>query len=205
MIIMYASRTGTRRNLAELRKHGWRLLVSPTGCWRTEGFRYCLDNGAWTYHQRGEPFDGQAYWKFLCTLGHGADWAVLPDVVGDAEATLRMAGKWLPIARRICPVFLALQDGTPESAVDGFDVDGLFLGGSTKYKEQSARGWGEYARRRGLWFHVGRVNTARRISICAEAGAHSLDGTSASRFAETIAPLSAASRQLALGVDDSRG
>jgi hypothetical protein len=56
-MIGYASRTGTRRNLAALRAAGWRLLLSPTGVLRTEGFRYALDNGAWTAHQQGTEFD----------------------------------------------------------------------------------------------------------------------------------------------------
>jgi hypothetical protein len=42
----YASRTGTRRNLAALRDAGWRLLVSAEAELRTEGMRYALDNGA---------------------------------------------------------------------------------------------------------------------------------------------------------------
>ena len=36
-MIAYASRTGTRRNLAALRGANWRLLVSATGVHRTEG------------------------------------------------------------------------------------------------------------------------------------------------------------------------
>lgn len=36
----YASRTGTRRNLAALRAAGWRLLVSATGVHRDEGFPF---------------------------------------------------------------------------------------------------------------------------------------------------------------------
>ncbi len=56
-MIAYASRTGTRRNLAALRDAGWRLMVSARGVLRTEGFPYGLDNGAWTAFQRDEPFD----------------------------------------------------------------------------------------------------------------------------------------------------
>ena len=55
----YASRTGTRRNLDELRAHGWRLMVSATGAHRTEGFQYCIDNGAWTSYQKGDLEDLQ--------------------------------------------------------------------------------------------------------------------------------------------------
>lgn len=58
MLIAYASRTGTQRNLNALRDHEWRLLVSAAGEHRSEGFPYALDNGAYALWQRelaGEP------------------------------------------------------------------------------------------------------------------------------------------------------
>lgn len=54
-MIAYASRTGTRRNLAAIREAGWRLLVSAASCLRNEGFPYALDNGAWSAYA---PVDG---------------------------------------------------------------------------------------------------------------------------------------------------
>lgn len=44
----YASRTGTKRNLAALRAAGWGLFVSAAGVHRSEGFRFIIDNGAAT-------------------------------------------------------------------------------------------------------------------------------------------------------------
>ena len=58
---VYASRTGTRRALDLFRSWGWRILVSARGVVRTEGFAYALDNGAWTAHAKGEPFDDAAF------------------------------------------------------------------------------------------------------------------------------------------------
>ncbi len=55
--------------------------------------------------------------------------------------------------------------------------------------------WGQLARRRNCHLHVGRVNSARRIAICAAAGATSYDGSSASRFATSLPPLDKATRQ----------
>lgn len=74
-LIAYASRTGTKRNLAGLRGAGWRLLVSATGILRHEGFQYALDNGAWTAFQKGVPFDEQKFAAALRKLerrAHGA-------------------------------------------------------------------------------------------------------------------------------------
>lgn len=198
-MICYASRTGTRRNLAALRAAGWRLLVSPTGCLRSEGFPYAMDNGAWTAHQQGAPFDSEKFRRAVDLLGARADWIVIPDVVGNAPATFEALERWWPELRGRALCLFALQDGMAEADVlrvlrPGM---GLFLGGSTDFKERTARAWGRFARAHSLYFHVGRVNTARRIAICAEAGADSTDGTSASRFAVTIPELTRASTQLA--------
>lgn len=200
-MIAYASRTGTRRNLLALRRAGWRLLVSATGVHRTEGFRYGLDNGAWTAHQAGRRFDGGRFVALLEQLGAGADWIVVPDVVGEARASLRLTARWLPRVERCgAPMLIAVQDGMRPADVAPWVEGGagVFLGGSTDYKLSSAIAWGAWCRERGAYFHIARVNTARRIRLCQEARAHSFDGTSASRYAVTLPLLDGAHRQLHL-------
>lgn len=195
-MIGYASRTGTRRNLRALREADWRLLVSARGVLRTEGFRYGLDNGAWTAFQRGEAFDVDAFEAAVDLLGEGADWIVVPDVVADAPQTIRMAERWLPQLERF-PVLLAVQNGMQADDVRPWlgPRCGIFLGGDTSWKLQTMRAWGELARERGCHYHVGRVNSARRIELCHEAGADSFDGTSVTRFADSIGRLDRAVRQ----------
>jgi hypothetical protein len=77
-MVGYASRTGTRRNLAALEDADWRLLVSAKGELRTEGMRYAIDNGAWTAYQQNQPFDETAFVLAVDRLGERADWIVLP-------------------------------------------------------------------------------------------------------------------------------
>lgn len=198
----YASRTGTRRNLEALRAHGWRLLVSARGVARTEGFPYAIDNGAWTAHQRGEAFDTEAFVRVLDRLGRDADWVVVPDIVAGGRASLDLSLRWLPrVASATARPLIAVQDGIEPSDVEGFCAGGrvgIFVGGTTQYKLATLAIWCGIARRYGAWCHVGRVNSARRIAQCASAGAHSFDGTSASRYAVTIPALTAAARQLAM-------
>lgn len=198
-VMAYASRTGTRRNLAALRAAEWRVLVSAKGVLRTEGFPYALDNGAWTAHQRGESFDVAAFERAVDLLGAGADWIVVPDVVMDAAATLRTTAEWLPKLASF-RVLVAVQDGMVPDDVRPWlgPRVGVAIGGSTEWKERSARMWGGVARERGCHLHMLRVNSRRRISVCHEAGVHSFDGTSVSRFAKTLPRLDAALRQSAL-------
>lgn len=199
-LIAYASRTGTRRNLDALRGAGWRLLVSAAGCLRSEGFPYALDNGAWSAFTQGRPFDERAFSAALRKMGRDADWSVVPDIVAGGAASLALSLRWLRRVLDETPVALvAVQDGM--RAEDVADIlgprVGLFVGGSTAWKIATMPAWAALGRERGAWVHVGRVNTAKRISVCQIAGVRSFDGTSASRFAKTLRPLDAARRQMA--------
>jgi len=201
-MIGYASKTGTRRNLAALRGAGWRLLLSPAGCGLNPvGFRYGLDNGAWSHYQQGTLFDEGAFDEALVLRGPEADWVAVPDVVCGGAASLEFSLRWLPrVSARAQLALIPVQDGMTTSELRpllGARV-GIFVGGSERWKEQNAWGWGQLAREVGCYLHVGRVNSQRRISICAAAGAHSFDGTSVSRFAVTLPRLDRARRQRAL-------
>lgn len=204
-MIAYASRTGTRRNLAALRAHNWRLLVSAAGCHRHEGFPYALDNGAWSAYAQGRPFDDALFAKALRALGAGADWTVIPDIVAGGHRSLDFSLRHMRRVLDESPrALLAVQDGLETADVAGFlgERVGLFVGGSTEWKIATMGAWCALAREVGCWAHVGRVNTARRIFQCALAGATSFDGTSVTRFAATITPLDKARRQLALDWSD---
>jgi hypothetical protein len=193
----YASRTGTRRNLEALRRAGWRLMVSARGVLRAEGFAYALDNGAWTAHQRGESFDELAFERAYARLGAAADFVIAPDVVADATASLELTRAWLPRLVDARLVLVSVQDGMCADDVDGLVGPrvGIFMGGSTEWKLANLVRWGRWCRARGLYYHVGRVNTVRRIRLCAEAGADSFDGSSVTRFARNIGRLDRARRQ----------
>jgi hypothetical protein len=197
----YASRTGTRRNLDLLRARGWGLIVSATGAHRTEGFaRYGVDNGAWTAHQQGTAWDEAVFVQLVSSLGAGADFVIAPDVVAGGLESLRLSLSWVERLRAVCRlVLIPVQDGMELADVAphlGGGV-GVFVGGSTEFKLRTMAAWARLARERGAYCHVGRVNTARRIRMCALSGVDSFDGTSASRFAVTIAPLDNARRQTA--------
>lgn len=198
MMQAYASRTGTRRNLNALRAADWRLLVSAAGALRTEGFRYALDNGAWSCFQQGRPFDDSAFLRAVDALGAGADWIVLPDVVAAGATSLKLSLNWLPRLQRLgVPLLLAVQDGMMPTEIGPLVGPslGLFVGGSTEWKLATAHAWGNLARERSAYLHIARVNTTRRIHLCASAGADSFDGSGPSRFSSELPRLDAARRQ----------
>lgn len=209
MIIAYASRTGTRRNLAGLRGLGWRLMVSARGVLQHEGFRYALDNGAWTAflewkagkRRTADPCL-RSFLRAVRVLGAGADFIVVPDIVEGGARAWAMTRYWLRRLRRDrrlrgAKLLIAVQDGYEFDAIAPYLSErvGVFVGGSTDWKLATMAGWAALARSKGAICHVGRVNTVRRIHLCEHAGATSFDGSGASRFAKILQRLENGRRQ----------
>ena len=200
-LVAYAARTGTKRNLTALRAAKWRLLVSASGVMRHEGFPYALDNGAWHAYQHGTPWNERTFTTALRALGADADWTVLPDLVAGGLPSLELSLRWMQRVLDASPAaLLAVQDGMTAEDVRPFlgQRVGIFVGGSTAWKEQTMGQWGALGRQVGCWVHVGRVNTARRLHRCALAGVTSFDGSSVSRYAATLPLLEHARHQLPL-------
>lgn len=194
----YASMTGTLRNLRALDDAGWHVLLSPAGSLNPKQRLYALDNGAWSAYQQGVPFDDDAFLRAVDKVGEHAEWIVLPDIVLGGLASLELSLAWLDRLKGFpTRLLIAVQNGmTPEHVRSYLNPSvGLFVGGDSAWKEGTSTMWGSLARRRNCYLHIGRVNTQRRIAICAAAGADSFDGTSVSRYAVTMRPLDTALRQ----------
>jgi hypothetical protein len=144
-------------------------ICSPQACWKepVPFAPYAIDNGAFI------GFDEKEFLGLL-EMANKAKypplWVVVPDVVGDKNATIRMWDIWEPRLRPLrCPLAMAMQDGmTPKD----FRGDIAFIGGSTHWKWRNLNMWSDVPR-----FHVGRVNTYRHLWQAHDAGAESCDGT----------------------------
>lgn len=157
---------------------------------RPEGVTWCADNGAFS-----DRFDESKWWAFLKANAHAAAdclFAVAPDVVGDAAATLERSAPWLPKIRALgYPVAFVAQDGLgihwngslhvgvlDGPTIEWAEFDCLFIGGTTDWKLGArARALVAEARRRGKWVHMGRVNSERRFEYARAIGCDSVDGT----------------------------
>lgn len=188
-MIAYAARTGTKRNLAALRSAEWRLMVSAAGSLRHEGFSYALDNGAWSAYQNNKPFDAKRFMRALCLLGDRADFVVIPDIVAGGLLSLEFSLKWMPIVLDRCTLgLLPVQDGMCAMDIRNLlsPQVGIFIGGTTEWKINTAAEWGLLASNVGCWLHIGRVNSVRRIRMARSIGAHSFDGSGPSRFSSAL-------------------
>lgn len=189
----YASRTGTKTTLANMRNMNWSILISAAGVLNTQGFEnWALDNGAWSAFQQQTPFDEDAFSRAIDKVGEGCDWYVLPDIVAGGMASLELSLKWLDRLRDLPErALIAVQDGITVEDVRDYlgPMVGLFIGGSTAWKLATLDAWGALARRKGCYLHVGRVNSLKRINACAQIGANSFDGTSIISFPDSITML----------------
>jgi len=137
---------------------------------------YALDNGRFVATTKGQPWDEDAFYKHIrqaVALPTPPLWLVVPDVWGDAAATLAEWAEWAPKLRFFdIPLAFCVQDGiTPDMIPDSADI--LFIGGSDQWRYSRLSQYVSL----GLPVHVGRVNHAKYLWACHHAGVTSCDGT----------------------------
>lgn len=210
----YATATSTKATLAGLSAAGWGMLITPDSYRpsrvqyaRDHGMPLALDNGAWTAFTKGVDWE-EAYrdkWMGLVELlGEECRWVVAPDIVGGGLQSLRESRDWLPwILKRTRMALLAVQDGMEPDDIAPIIAEcdarlGIFLGGTTRWKWETAAQWGELAARWRVPYHIARVNTKRALRIAGTVGATSVDGTGPVQFPSVLERLERERAQSAL-------
>lgn len=105
--------------------------------------------------------------------------ATVPDVVGSHDLTIERWHEWWETVKTLNfkPAFV-IQNGATPDQVPFHQAEAIFIGGSTEWKlSDAAREIVIKAKQRGLWVHMGRVNSVRRLQIASEWGCDSVDGT----------------------------
>lgn len=129
---------------------------------------------------QGERFDLDVYLSWLDTLPRRKClFAVAPDVVGNATATIARSLPVLPQIRALkFPAAFVAQDGLERMTVpwDAFDV--FFIGGTTGWKlSPMALMLIWQAKAIGKPVHMGRVNSRKRFITARDMGCDTVDGT----------------------------
>lgn len=171
-------------------------LLTPGRNWHTPHCRYACDNGVYAAYQKKRYWDEDMevdYFRMLDKLPKEKPplFVILPDVVADWNATLALAQIYLPLLRdRGLPSAIALQDGCDFQEAMRLNTEAIFVGGSTEWKLANIENAVRYFKPVGRWVHIGRVNTAKRLSLCLRAGVDSCDGTGLNKhFDRMIQPL----------------
>lgn len=177
-MLFYATASGPKVCDAMAKGLLGQICTPAAGNVTLPGVDWCADNGVF-----GGAYPGDdAYLDWLGERSWAAGrcaFAVAPDVVCDAAATLDRSAPLLPAIRRAgYPVALAAQNGLERLRVPWPDFDVLFLGGDTDWKlSPHARRLTADARAHGKRVHMGRVNSRRRLQAAAHMGCHTADGT----------------------------
>lgn len=177
------------------------MLLSPATGLNNYGLAYGLDNGAWSAYLAKVPFKEEPFRVAVGKIGANATFVVAPDIVDGGLASLQLTLSWLNwLLERVPVVLIAVQNGMVPSHVGHLlgPRTGIFVGGTSDWKEQTMAMWADVAHASGAICHVGRVNTARRVFLCAAAHVDSFDGSSVSRFAATLPLLDNARKQIDL-------
>lgn len=131
---------------------------------------------------KGDQFDADAWLAWLEVVRPHQDaclFAVLPDVMGNANATLKRSAPYVDAVRELgyAPALVA-QEGVSDTLIPWDDLGAIFVGGKTEaFKFGEGLAAAVEGTRRGLWAHMGRVNSFRRLRSAALAGIDSVDGT----------------------------
>jgi hypothetical protein len=164
--------------------------------WRTPWLEYyALDNGCFVNSHTPFWWEMKGEKEWLKMLDKAAIqnikplFAILPDIVGDWDATVKRSSLYLPhLADHGIPTAIALQDGADFSAPILSQCSWWFVGGSTNWKWSNAEIICQRAKERGKKVHVGRVNGEKRIRECLRIGADSCDGTGWTSFTNAMMP-----------------
>ena len=147
------------------REHGWGRVFITKRPTPYPGEPWAFDNGAFRDYSAGKDFNAGAFLRRLEIAYDVGEplFAVLPDIIQGGEASLEFSLDWL-VKLPPWPWYLAVQDGMGEGSVEQVigNVDGLFLGGSDKFKATAGR-WRALAHKHSKRFHYGRAGTPRKI------------------------------------------
>lgn len=236
-LLCYVSGMGNGPNRDAILAEGWRILLNPLDPRDPGGNGHGIDNGAWNAFQKWlkariaegmteaeaiaawiggrwveAPLDEDAFERLLEKHGSTADWVVLPDIVAGGMASLELSTRWMNRCLAQCDlVLIAVQDGMTPADLEplvGTRV-GIFLGGSTEWKLETAEMWGRWCASRpcrhpratpenprtGCWYHFARVNTEKRFGLAVASDADSVDGSSVTKFLCTLPKLTRAARR----------
>lgn len=140
---------------------------------------FAIDNGAFAGFNRAafeSLLEREEPRRHLCRF------VAAPDVVGSARRTLEAFRQWEGLLRGWKKALVA-QDGLEGLEIPWWQIDAIFIGGSTEWKlGKHAADVIRTAKILDKWVHVGRVNTPGRFEYFEKLGADSIDGTGLSRY-----------------------
>ena len=187
---VYVGQTRSRKLLEELSDLGFGEMT-VRGEYPPYRRPWAYDNGAFRDYSAEKPFNETTFefeiQKMAMSVAHPPpDFIILPDIVAGGLESLMLSVSWVPKVmslwtpnRPLPPLYLAVQDGMEFGVVESYlhihEIGGLFVGGSTEWKEKTGSRWCDLAHDNYKLCHIGRVGTPGRVAWGFHAGADSVD------------------------------
>lgn len=190
MIVYVGAGSGPFRDLIIELGHG-QMVSRQAGAFRVpKKGRWAFDNGAYVDFLHGLPFDTEEYLRRIEQLNalpdeRLPDWCVTPDIVAD-RTSLTFSLRWRQTLARAADRrlrwylavqdFMTIEDVHYAMCLEPFD--GLFIGGSTAWKKETAEKWVHWGHHvMGVPVHIARVNGPGPLQWAVDIDADSVDGT----------------------------
>ena len=190
---IYCGAVGGSKALSFMAEKNYGLMLTPHS-WKNANkscvpWQYwALDNGAYRAYTRNTEFDEERFlntvYNKLPKCGLDPDFITVPDIVASKES-FKFSLKW---RERLSDLnnyswYLVVQDGMVVDQVEKeiSKFDGLFVGGTVKWKIATGKDWIELAHSYSLPCHIGKVGTYKRLVWAIRIGADSIDSTAFSR------------------------
>lgn len=151
---------------------------SKPGPIRTPWF---YDNGAFRDWTKEEEFNYLQWSIDIRNISRFTkpDFIVVPDLVAQGVASLEFSLDHLTEIRQAgrYDAYLVVQDGMSVKDVNPVlkNFDGIFVGGTSEWKWETARQWVALAHIRNKPCHIGRAGTLSQVQKAKDAGADSID------------------------------
>jgi hypothetical protein len=190
-MIVYTSHPRSKDGAEHMIRLGMGQLIGPyTTSWGKyprmvyeAGCPLACDNGAYGAYAAGRGWSEYAFLKMLdmvCNNDIRPEFVVCPDIVWAGHESLEFSERW---RKRLpgWPLYLAVQDGMGRNVCKYEGYDGIFVGGSVRWKWETAEKWIQMAHAEGKRCHIGRTPTAKHLDRAKEFGADSCDSTNFQR------------------------
>ena len=147
---------------------------------------FCIDNGAYGAWKANVPWDEERFRKTLKAYferGFFPDFIAVPDKPAQGYESLEFSLIWVEKLKKLSPGsprYLVVQDGMAYEDVEAVIgiFDGIFVGGTIRWKKLTGKEWVELAHKYGKLCHIGRAGTKQRIVWACAIDADSIDSSS---------------------------
>jgi len=180
-MIFLTGETTSRKIVPKLKEHGiGRVFVNKTPT-PYEGEPWAFDNGAFIAWKNQKTWNADKYKRKLDKAHKVGEplFAVIPDKVAQPDS-LEYSMQWLDDLPNNWKWYFCLQDGmsfwdVKQIVCQHPRIEGLFLGGTSRFKSDFGREFGKIAQETNIAYHYGRTSSIDLICRAWDWGCDSCD------------------------------